>query len=853
MVQLLQMWALVEVLGLVCLPLTTTIFKNLPDRGWAFTKIVGLALLAFCVWLPLMTLQFLPFSRTFVLGVLLLIVALNLLSLPRTWKSIVTLVRTHLVYVIVCELVYLGMMFLLGWVRSYNPNIQSFEMFMDEGFLAAILRSPHFPPQDMWLSGYSINYYYYAHYTIAVLAKLINQPASIAFNTGICTFFGLTAINIFGVTSNIVAWASHQRASDDGRRPRRQVPSLVKAMPFGAISVLMGLLLGNLASTQVWWQQHDSGLPYFYWFDVSRVVPKTINEFPAFSFLLSCFHAHVLTLAFTILAVGLIFNLFLERGDTSDEDAQGLHVFGRSWRLFLNLGFTAVTLGGLFVMNGWDFPTYLGLALICIALQQWMAYGSRFSFELVLDVFTSCASLTALSFFLYAPFYLNFISPSQGIGIVDPANRSNVSDEMLIYGTFMFIFVTFLFVNLVRNRMSPDRSVAGLVSRPAQTDTMPLPAVTPRGSMLVNSQQAQPYLETEPPAEPSSPPVTEMATQPVEAVSASAPGKLSTPLPSSLPAWLTFRTVSQVLIILAALLIFLLVKNSLWLVIAFIITAMAAELILFHLHDRPRAFTLLLGGVAFGLVAITEVVFLRDVFVASFPRMNTVFKFYFQAWALLSITSGASFYFIFESFRPVFKLDGLQLWVRRSGQMLWAAICLLLLLAGAIYPVAGSYQRTNDYAQRSNSLDGMAYLQQYSPGDYYAIQWLNANISGDPVIVEAYSPQGGDYSDFDRISAFTGLPTLMGWVGHEYQWRVNWLNDSNNAADFYSRGTAINDIYMSKDPRTVLSTMARYQAEYLYVGNLEISTYSGYNLQRFGKFMTIVYSFDGVTIYKVPS
>src|SRR5579871_6774293 len=380
MVELVQMWALVEVLGLICLPLTMTVCKNLPDRGWAFSKIVGMALLAFCVWLPLMTIQAFPFSQLFVFGVFLIILALNIYGFTRTWRTIVETIRTHLTYVIACELLYLGMIFLLGIIRSYNPNIQSFEMFMDEGFLAAILRSPHFPPQDMWLAGYPINYYYYAHYTIAVLAKLLNQPASIAFNTGICTFFGLTAVNIFGVTSNIVAWARHQRLSSEGGQPRRArsglvsrarssslVPSLSKAMPFGAVSVLMGLVLGNLASTQDWWKQHDSGLPYFYWFNVSRVVPNTINEFPAFSFLLSCFHAHVLTLAFTILAIGLAFNLFLERGNGSDDNAQGLHVFGRGWRLILNLGFTAMVLGGLFAMNGWDLPTYLGLAAVCIA------------------------------------------------------------------------------------------------------------------------------------------------------------------------------------------------------------------------------------------------------------------------------------------------------------------------------------------------------------------------------------------------------------------------------------------------------------------------------------------------------
>ena len=256
--------------------------------------------------------------------------------------------------------------------------------------------------------------------------------------------------------------------------------------------------------------------------------------------------------------------------------------------------------------------------------------------------------------------------------------------------------------------------------------------------------------------------------------------------------------------------------------------------------------------VAFGLVAMTEVVYLKDVFASTYPRMNTVFKFYFQAWVLLSITSGAGLYFIIESFRPTMDLSGLQLLVRRSGQALWYVVFLLLLLAGAIYPIAGSYQRTDQFMQRSDSLDGMAYLQQYSPGDYYAIQWLNSHVQGDPVIVEAYGDQGGDYSDYGRVSAFTGLPTLIGWAGHEYQWRVNWLNNSSNAADFYQRGSDVNQIYTSKDSQVVLSVLKRYQVGYLYVGNLEKVTYNGSDLSRFAKFLPIVYSYDGVTIYQVP-
>ncbi|MBV9706702.1 MAG: hypothetical protein JO125_04775, partial [Chloroflexi bacterium] len=152
MFELLQMWALVEVLSLLCLPLTVTVFHNLADRGYALSKAVGVAVLAFCVWLPLMYVHSLVFSRLFILSVALLVLALNLVGFTRTWRSIVKVMRVNVPYIVITEAVFLGMVFLLGYLRSYLPDIRSFEMFMDEGFLAAIMRSQHFPPNDMWFS-----------------------------------------------------------------------------------------------------------------------------------------------------------------------------------------------------------------------------------------------------------------------------------------------------------------------------------------------------------------------------------------------------------------------------------------------------------------------------------------------------------------------------------------------------------------------------------------------------------------------------------------------------------------------------------------------------------------------------
>ena len=123
------------------------------------------------------------------------------------------------------------------------------------------------------------------------------------------------------------------------------------------------------------------------------------------------------------MAIGIAFNFLLEH------DGKGLRAFGRGWRLVFTLSISALILGGLFVMNGWDYPTYVGLTIVCIALQQWLAYEARFSASWLLDVFIASGALVALSCLLYMPFYLNFSSPSQGLGIVPATERSATSQR----------------------------------------------------------------------------------------------------------------------------------------------------------------------------------------------------------------------------------------------------------------------------------------------------------------------------------------------------------------------------------------------------------------------------------------
>jgi uncharacterized membrane protein len=897
MLELAEIWALVEVIGLLCLPLTLIVFRNLPDRGWAFSKSLGVTIFTFAIWLPLMCFHELPYSQTFLwaIGVLLLVISLAGFWLIR--HSIRRVLNGKRSYLLLTEGIFLGMLALLGFLRQFRPDIRSWEGLMDEGIIAGIMRSPHFPPNDVWYSGYSINYYYYAHFIAATLGKTLGQSPSIVFNTGISLFFSLTAVNLFGISTNIVAWAKQTRfqhkapqhpisyQSDSASEPAfPDTPPLLQAAPFGLCSLAMGVLFGNLASANQEWIDIKTNFAVYKWFSPSRVIPPTINEFPAFSFLLSDFHAHVLTLPFTILALAVAFHLFIGKGE------RGINVFGLGWHLPLKLLASALIIGQLFVMNGWDYPTYLALTLVCLALHQWLAHNSRFSLNLVLDVLTAGVALGVVSYLLFLPFYLNFISPAQGLGLVNAQGRSPFGDELLIYGLFAFIFVSFLLASFfhLRSLPSPATSTGSRIVPPAQSiqedksgalakHTLPEEGKLDQhpGSISSEDERVQPQLEETSVRVLPEPPFEEEKSKTAE------------PLIAAGPVWLNGRFIAVLITLIVALIVLLLLKNSVTFVVTAGLAAIAATLTLHHLPERSRAFLLLLGAVALALIAFCEVIYLKDAFADTIDfRMNTVFKLYYQAWMLFSVACGSGIFFLLEAFWPRARHVQGQLQKRsrqipRAIAIPWTICLILLVLASLTYPLLAPSARLSTYDNQTHvmamtpswSLDGMAYLQSCRPPDLYpsmdsdpttfcqydvthdyaAIRWINAHIQGDPILVEAANATTEDYSLYALVSSFTGLPTIMGWPGHQVQWRLNWLQNPDNAKRFDQRLSDINTIYTSPDPQTVLRLMRQYHARYLYVGAIEHAAYPHSDLARFASFLPTVYDQDGVVIYQLPS
>jgi uncharacterized membrane protein len=193
-------------------------------------------------------------------------------------------------------------------------------------------------------------------------------------------------------------------------------------------------------------------------------------------------------------------------------------------------------------------------------------------------------------------------------------------------------------------------------------------------------------------------------------------------------------------------------------------------------------------------------------------------------------------------------------WVRPGGTLLWAASLVVLLGAAAVYPLQAAAARTANFTA-PRSLDGTAYMASdpLNQGDEAAIAWLNdaAHVPGNPVILEAVDANGGEYTHFARISSFTGLPTIIGWVGHEWQWRVNWVNQPGHAGELNRRPGDVAMIYTSHDPSVVRRLLQQYHVRYVYVGAAERIRYPGVNLDQFSTFLHVVYRAGGVTIYEV--
>ena len=236
----------------------------------------------------------------------------------------------------------------------------------------------------------------------------------------------------------------------------------------------------------------------------------------------------------------------------------------------------------------------------------------------------------------------------------------------------------------------------------------------------------------------------------------------------------------------------------------------------------------------FGLAAIPELIFIRDFFGPPYQRMNTVFKIYYQAWPILAAASGPVVYVIF---RELARLENKR---RLVSELAFSAVLATFIFVAMSYSAIAGKARIQH--QPRPTLDGLDFVRRQNPEEVLAVEWLKSNAPAGSVIVEA---TGKGYGDSGRVSAWSGIPAVIGWEQHEQLWR-------KGDPEVHARTADVDSLYRGLPPDAALAILRRYGVSHIYVGRLEREKYGPGVDDAFG-WMTVAYEIPGgVTIYKVP-
>lgn len=753
----------------------------------------------------------------------------------------------------------------------------------------------------------TINYYYFGYLLQALLVELTGVAPAVGFNLALALLFGLAAVGTFslgyGLARDLVAEAATRGrplergiqageaprpAAQAGRERQSQTPgragswSLRAARPYvatGLLAVYLLLLAGNLwtalqpfSGSGLWQKDFWNGIGW----NATRVLvikqgttdlDYTINEFPSFSFLLGDLHPHVLALPFVLLAVGLAYSWLLrpprvfcwaaagrEDGDPPPAEAMqgpqhrmtgedktdmyqvaadaeatqgpqrdlalaaphtgGAPPVGRRLRRWLmrstpllELLPGGMVLGSLYFLNSWDLPSYFLLAQAGgLAGAWWQARAQAAGRLAAARALAAVALNGTLAVVLYLPFILTFKAP-----VIAGTGGLPLPLGIVPYRSLLSQFLQFWGAQLLLLGLSLGLAAAALGG---------LPVLAPLRSALGGSLQR---------------------------------ARASALIAREAPGW------EPALLVGGGLLLAMLAERAhagalaVSLCLAGLAGWIARRLLdpgsseARRLGGRALAFACAAIGLGALLLAGCELVYIRDFYGGALRRMNTVFKFYYQAWLFFALGGSVATF-------------GAMRWLARrrhtpGGRVAFGTLAVagaLLLLATLAFPAKATLLRTDSFRAPA-TLDGMDWMRRYHPEDYAAANWLRTNGAGPggvpPVILEA---SGGSYSEFARMATQTGFPTVLGWDQHERLWRGEAIN-----AEVEQRQRDIDLIYGSATLAEARPLLEKYRVTYVVVGYLEQQKYGGSgglakfeSATRTGE-LSIAFRAGQTTIYRV--
>ena len=493
-----------------------------------------------------------------------------------------------------------------------------------------------------------------------------------------------------------------------------------------------------------------------------------ITEFPFFTFLFADLHAHMMVIPFTLLALGLGLCL-----------VTGLRNGRLGWMAAAALAL-AVTLGALWAVNSWDYPSYLILTLGLAAVAALFTRGSP---KRKLALFAIIGGgIVAVSLLSFWPFHQNYETFNNGL---DASRwRTPVDRFLAIHGLFLFVIATYL---IARTRRDLATLALSVLKRPFGSRSREIP------------------LETR---------------------------------------WLRLMLAP---VVVAAVVVAVLGYWNVLLLLALLALVAVAGWRALQSPEPSRPYEV----VILAMVAMAALIAIGVDFVTvegDIGRMNTLFKYYLEVWVFLAIAAAYMLWRLGASWLPR---------LRYGPATAWLFLLALLVGCSLIYTALGTRDRLDDrFAELPPTLDGTAYMavaqhwekEELFPlvWDYQAIRWLQDNVEGSPVVLEANMDQ---YRWGGRIANYTGLPTVLGWPWHQIQQRFGYRQQ------VHERAAHVRLAYETTDTAIATELLRGYGVAYVVVGELERLNYPAEGLAKFetmaeSGMLRKVYENEGTIIFR---
>lgn len=785
MMEFLRFYFVVEILGIIIFPIVFYVFNTFSDKGLTFSKPIALLTISYLLWI-FSVFKILPNSFRGIIVVLFFISVFSFLIFIKTKEEIINFVITKFRKIVFIEIFFLLAFIGATFLHSFVPEIAGTEKPFEFMLFNSTLKSEYFPPYDAWYGGLPMSYYYFGYVILSTITILAKVSSSIAFNLGVSLTWALTAVSIFGLSYNLIKF-SHK----DEKITKSKEPSTII---FCFFIVSLFLILSNFEGVLELLAINGIGDSNFYkFFNVGGLDGSNVSSswYPTEHW----FWWRATRLATNWNVMEFPFFSFL-LGDLHPHllvlpyaiAAFGLFVVLLIQKKVLNLEWIRknfilsliliLVMGGIAGINTWFFIPFFTLVFLLVLIKNYIKTKDKI-ITLLRHSVSFMLPVGVLSILSFLPLFLTTNTSMNKILPNEVLNKAGFIPKEAIASSpiQLFLFWGPLFV-------------LALVVTFWRVFNYPMKRI----SKLAIISPFLPFFAWG-----------------INIVYLRGFGGFVNELKE--------RGITLLSIIILMLLVMFSLQSLLQIV-----------------FSRKKNFwegTLLsAASILVGLLLIlgAELFYIHD---AMQGRYNTVFKFYFISWMFLSIGAGLGMYEIWSDwFKEKFKLS--------KARLVILIIFSLTIISAAIYPVLATFNRTNNFNNQI-SIDGLEYLQKSSPDEYSAILWLQKNVKGKEIIIEA---SGADYSSDNLISAMTGLPTIIGMSNHEFVIH-------NDSEELQKRLSAVETIYRTSDFEEAKRLSKQYKVKYIYLGPREIAKYERSDFEKFNNLGKLVYKNDTVSIYGI--